>query len=56
MGGLLETAVRSLPKTTGQPEFAIPQLPPFVLDKLLPPLGGCDAPPERVLALRNASH
>jgi hypothetical protein len=51
MGGLLETPVRSLPQTTGKPEFVIPQLPPFVLDKHLPPLSGCDTPPEGVICL-----
>ena len=37
--GLLETAVKSLPRLGGKIQCIVPELPSFVMDKLLPLLG-----------------
>lgn len=52
--GLLETSVRALPKRDRRLQCIVPNLPVFVLDTLLPMLGGNQTPPEAgIIALRN---
>jgi WD40 repeat protein len=52
--GLLETAVKALARRGGKIQCIVPELPAFVLDKLLPLLGGSQTLPEEgIIALRN---
>jgi len=51
---LLETAVKALPRKSVHIQCVVPELSVFVLDKLLPLLGGNQTPPEKgIIALRN---